>query len=203
MVSLCRLGQESRSSPFNSAHRFTLPAFTIEQIVALLTQYVENQGEFGRNVNFSTRELSNLAKLIHQRTGGHPGLVGVCLYEIALKGISSETDWHFWCGTNLTRQVQEMQICSLMTGAALLLNAAGQSPRLQQLLEDLLLCGCCIAAADETAFVERLVFSGIAEEVASDTDELIKASSLPRQSMFHGFIDSLDVHSCSSRCALL
>ena len=156
-------------TPFSEHCLFELDSFSLAQIAALLAQYnTQYQQLYGHPLQL---DVQPLAQIIHERTGGFPGLVGLCCSEISSKLISNPSDWYQWCGTDLVRRVQQQRNHSVISNTAALLLASGKWLRLRALLRDLLLYDTCVAErAERRTIVEMLLSDGIAAVVSSNED---------------------------------
>ncbi|EIE26926.1 hypothetical protein COCSUDRAFT_59427 [Coccomyxa subellipsoidea C-169] len=151
----------TNTSPFSEHNLFELDSFSVEQIADLLTQYrMQYQQLYGFPLQL---DVQPLAQLILERTGGFPGLVGLCCSEITSKVISNPRDWYQWCGTDLVRRVQQQRNYSLISNTVAYLLASGSWPRLHEVLHDLLLYNSSTAERTERrTIVEMLLSDGIA-----------------------------------------
>lgn len=158
-------------SPFLEHNLFELDSFSLEQIADLLTQYdVEYQQLGGHPLPL---DVQALAQVIHERTGGFPGLVGICCSEITSKVISTPGDWYQWCGTDLVRRVQRQRNYSFISDTIALLTASSSWSRLRAVLQDLLLYNSSTAQRSEPRpIVELLLTYGIAAVVSPDEDNI-------------------------------
>lgn len=163
-------------SPFSEHSLFELDSFSMDQIAALLTQYdMQHQRLYGYALQL---DVQLLAQIIHDRTGGFPGLVGLCCSEIPSKLTSDLGAWYQWCGTDLVRRVQQQRNYSVISNTIALLLASGRRLRLRALLQDLLLFNSAMAErAERRTIVEMLLSDGIAAVVNSCEDN-IQASLL-------------------------
>ncbi|CAL8471119.1 g10661 [Coccomyxa elongata] len=81
-------------SPFSEHHLFELDSFSVTQIADLLRQYTDQQREVVGHM--SPLDVEALARIIHERTGGSPGLVGPAALSVISNTAALLTSSHTW-----------------------------------------------------------------------------------------------------------
>ena len=163
-------------TPFSEDHLFDMQSLSVSQVQQLLDQYVEQERmETGFWPDLDTAAL---AKIIHERTNGFPGLTGLCCSEILGRLIATVEDWNQWCGADLACRVQLQQNCSIIQNMVQLLASSKAWPRLREVMQDLSLHGVAVArCCERRTIVEKLLSDGLAEMVTRDVDKDIQARS--------------------------
>ena len=140
-------------SPFSEDNLISLQPMTQTQIANLLQQYAEHRCKSDSGFNL---DVFGLAQCIFERTEGFPGLVGLCCDEVDSKNILSVKDWVRWCGVNLVTRVQQQRNYSVLSDRIGLLAMSARNERLQQVMQMLLLQGCCMLERAEQQTVAEL-----------------------------------------------
>ena len=152
--------------PFAVDRVYELHSFSEQQVAELLGQYAaQHETIYGLLPHL---DVPSVARVVHERTGGLPNLVGICCLVLCDNMVGFLRNWEEWCGANLAVRVQLYGYDSMCNIAARLTRSR-KGTRARKLLLELLLSGSCAARRMErhSALVEMLLSYGVASVVDS------------------------------------